>query len=71
MLEAAAAGLGIALLRLPTARTWIARGALAIVSDRHVPNPAAHHIVTRRSEVRPAVIEIARRLMAAAALLDP
>ncbi len=62
VLAAAAAGLGICLLRQPLAGSWIDSGRLATIGARAEPNPAAHHICLRRGEERGAVIELADRL---------
>jgi LysR family glycine cleavage system transcriptional activator len=66
VLLAAANGLGIALLRLPTAQAWLDRGDLVAIPGRPRKNPAAHHVVTRIGESRPEVTELAKRLSLAA-----
>ncbi|WP_129794061.1 LysR substrate-binding domain-containing protein [Sphingosinicella sp. CPCC 101087] len=66
VLAAAASGLGIALLRLPFAASWLADGRLVPVAARAEPNPAAHHVCLRVGESRSAVLELAERLSRAA-----
>lgn len=58
VLAAAAAGLGVALLREP-----LATGRLAHVARRAEPNPAAHFVCLRAGEQRAATIELAERLI--------
>jgi DNA-binding transcriptional LysR family regulator len=64
VLTAAAAGLGVALLRMPLAEAWVADGRLAWVAARSEPNPAAHFLCLRAGETRSAVLELAARLRA-------
>ncbi len=66
VLAAAAAGLGVALLREPLARTAVSGGGLMYVAVRAEPNPAAHFVCLRAGEQRAAVIELATRLRTAA-----
>ncbi len=47
MCEAAAQGLGIALVRLKLGRPWLDSGALVRLSDRNVPSPHAHYLCWR------------------------
>ncbi|MGL5839557.1 MAG: LysR substrate-binding domain-containing protein [Sphingorhabdus sp.] len=70
VLEAAAAGLGIALLRRPLADSWVERRALTLLSNDALANSAAHHIVMRRGEQRPEVLELGRRIKAASPIAD-
>lgn len=65
VLAAAAAGLGVALLREPLASTAISGGSLIHVAVRAEPNPAAHFVCLRAGEQRAAVIELATRLLSA------
>jgi len=67
VLTAAEAGLGVALLREPLASPWIETGRLAYLSDRAIPNPAAHFVCLRTDEPRAAVVEVANRLVELAA----
>jgi LysR family transcriptional regulator, glycine cleavage system transcriptional activator len=62
VLHAAAAGLGIAMLRLPTAQDWERSGKIVRLSQEAVANPAGHYLVTRSAEERPHVIAAAERL---------
>lgn len=64
VLAAAAAGLGVALLRAPLADAWVADGRIAPVATRAEPNPAAHFVCLRGGEQRTAVLELAARLFA-------
>lgn len=63
VLTAAEAGLGVALLREPLASPWIEAGRLAYLSDRAIPNPAAHFVCLRIGESRAAVVEVTNRLV--------
>ena len=62
VLAAAAAGLGIALLRRPYADREIVEGRLVPITDRALANPSAHFLCTRTGEQRAAVIELGERL---------
>lgn len=66
VLDAAAAGLGVALARLPLARAFMATTELAFLSDRFVENPLAHYVVLSPEEDRDHVLELADRLKNAA-----
>ncbi len=62
VLIAAASELGIALLRLPLAQSWLDTRRLVVVHRRRLANPAAHHVATAINEDRSSVIELARRI---------
>jgi LysR family transcriptional regulator, glycine cleavage system transcriptional activator len=47
MCEAAAQGLGIALVRLKLGHPWLERGTLERISERNVPSPHAHYLCWR------------------------
>ncbi|AMO23070.1 LysR substrate-binding domain-containing protein [Ramlibacter solisilvae] len=47
MCEAAAQGLGIALVRLKLGAPWLEKGTLERISQRHVPSPHAHYLCWR------------------------
>jgi DNA-binding transcriptional LysR family regulator len=47
MCDAAARGLGIALVRLKLGQPWLDSGALVRLSDRNVPSPHAHYLCWR------------------------
>jgi LysR family glycine cleavage system transcriptional activator len=47
MCDAAAQGLGIALVRLKLGQPWLDSGALERLSDRNVPSPHAHYLCWR------------------------
>jgi DNA-binding transcriptional LysR family regulator len=47
MCEAAALGLGVALVRLKLGRPWLDSGALQRLSERAVPSPHAHYLCWR------------------------
>ncbi|WP_066413667.1 LysR substrate-binding domain-containing protein [Bordetella ansorpii] len=47
MLDAAAAGLGVALMRLKLGQTWLASGQLVRLSTRSVPSPNAYFLCWR------------------------
>lgn len=47
MCDAAAQGLGIALVRLKLGAPWLQTGALVRLSPRHVPSPHAHYLCWR------------------------
>jgi LysR family glycine cleavage system transcriptional activator len=67
VLEAAAAGVAVALLRLPLASAWLDDGRLCRISTRSLANPSAHFIVHRRGDLRPQV----SRLLAQATAPSP
>jgi DNA-binding transcriptional LysR family regulator len=64
VLVAAAAGLGVALLREPLASAWLADGRLAYVGADALPNPASHFVCMRAGEPRQAVAMLFDRLAA-------
>lgn len=64
VLIAAAAGLGVALLREPLAAPWLADGRLVPIGQDLRPNPAAHHVCIRPDESRQAVARLFERLAA-------
>jgi DNA-binding transcriptional LysR family regulator len=70
VLEAAAAGVAVVLLRLPLAAEWLRSSRLRRVARPSIQNPAAHFAVVRRGEVRPAVQRLLTRLTSLAAA-DP
>jgi len=47
MCDAAAQGLGVALVRLKLGQPWLDSGALVRVSERKVPSPHAHYLCWR------------------------
>ena len=47
MCDAAAQGLGVALVRLKLGQPWLESGALVRLSDRNVPSPHAHYLCWR------------------------
>jgi LysR family transcriptional regulator, glycine cleavage system transcriptional activator len=47
MCDAAAQGLGIALVRLKLGHPWLDNGALERISQRNVPSPHAHYLCWR------------------------
>jgi len=47
MCDAAAQGLGIALVRLKLGQPWLENGALVRLSERNVPSPHAHYLCWR------------------------
>lgn len=47
MCDAAAQGLGIALVRLKLGQPWLEHGTLERISERSVPSPHAHHLCWR------------------------
>lgn len=65
LLAAAEAGLGIALLRSPLADTSLRAGRLVKLGELTIENTAAHWIITRIDEERPAVLQTAERLLSA------
>jgi LysR family transcriptional regulator, glycine cleavage system transcriptional activator len=62
VLEAAAAGVGVALIRLPYAADWLASGRLRRAARGSIPNASAHFAVTRRGDARPPVQTLLARL---------
>lgn len=66
VLDAAAAGLGVALARPPLAADQIARGRLTQVDTRTVRNPVSYWIDRPVGAIRPAAAELARRVTLAA-----
>lgn len=71
MLAAAQAGLGVALARLPFAKTAVRMAGLVPLSRREAASPLTYHVVTRPKEVRTGVISLAARLARAAAACGP
>jgi LysR family transcriptional regulator, glycine cleavage system transcriptional activator len=71
VLETAAAGVAVALLRLPLAGEWLRSGRLRRVARPSIANPAAHFAVVRRGEVRPPVQRLLTRLRDLSAAPDP
>jgi DNA-binding transcriptional LysR family regulator len=63
VLEAAAAGVAVALIRLPLASEWVRSGKVRRVSRRTVPNPLAHFVVHGRDDARPTVKRLLARLI--------
>ena len=47
MCDGAAAGMGVALLRLKLATPWLDNGTLVPLFDRRVPSPHAHYLCWR------------------------
>ena len=47
MCDAAAVGMGVALVRLKLAAPWLENGTLVPLFDRHVPSPHAHYLCWR------------------------
>ena len=70
VLAAAAHGLGVALARPPLAEGMIRSGTLVAVDPRTVVNPVSYWMDRPAGEPRPAAVELARRI-AAAAGVDP
>ncbi|MBB6426899.1 LysR substrate-binding domain-containing protein [Sphingopyxis sp. JAI128] len=62
VLQAAAAGLGLAMLRIPTARDRYGEEILLPISEDTIDNPLAHYMVSRESEVRGHVLEARTRI---------
>lgn len=62
VLQAAAAGLGAAILRIPTALDTFWGPSLVPIDDRPIANPAAHYLVSRTSENREHVLEAKQRI---------
>ena len=62
VLAAAEGGLGLALVRLPLAKSWLASGRLVAASSRRVENPLGHYVAHRRDEHRPGVLRLADAL---------
>lgn len=63
VLAAAEAGLGVCLIRLPFAEEWLTSGKLVLLSERRSRNPASHFLGVRHGESRPAVLDLAKRMM--------
>lgn len=63
VLAAAEAGLGVCLVRLPFAEEWLTSGKLVLLSDRRSRNPDSHFVGMRHGESRPAVVELAKRML--------
>jgi LysR family transcriptional regulator, glycine cleavage system transcriptional activator len=57
VLAAAAASLGLALIRKPLADDWL-NGRLVAVSDRAAVNPMAHYVAWRRDDTRKVVAKL-------------
>lgn len=70
VLEAAAAGLGVALARPPLAAAQIAEGRLVQVDTRTVRNPVSYWMDRPVGPMRPAAIELARRVVASAQVAE-
>ena len=64
VLAAAAAGLGIALLRSELGRPWLVDGRLRQLSTREIPDLAAPYVVIREGEHRDAPLRFVERLLA-------
>lgn len=62
VLETAAAGVAIALIRLPLASEWVRSGRLSPIGRRSIPNPSAHFAVHRRDTVRAPLQRLIDRL---------
>jgi LysR family glycine cleavage system transcriptional activator len=62
VLETAAAGAAIALIRLPLAGEWVRSGRLSPIGRRSIPNPSAHFAVHRRDNVRAPLQRLIDRL---------
>lgn len=71
VLEAAAAGVAIALVRRPLADAWLDTGRLCRISPRSLDNPSAHFVVHRRGDLRPQVQQLVSRLLAQASAPPP
>lgn len=71
VLEAAAAGVAVALIRLPLASEWMRSGRLRQVARHSIANPSAHFAVVRRGDVRAAVQRLLTRLTTLSASVDP
>jgi LysR family transcriptional regulator, glycine cleavage system transcriptional activator len=70
VLHAAAAGLGIAMLRLPTAQDCTRSGRIVRLFQEAVANPAGHYLVTRLAEERSHVVAAAERIRLIMKALD-
>jgi DNA-binding transcriptional LysR family regulator len=70
VLDAATCGLGIALARPPLVREILAAKKLVPVDRRTAPNTVAYWLDRPEGKLRPAALELARRIMRAAALDD-
>lgn len=66
VLSMAAAGLGIALLRMPISEKWIKRGEIVQLGRKSIINPLSHYLVWRKDENKPEIMELISRLKAAA-----
>lgn len=64
VLIAAAAGLGLALLRSPLAANWVSDGRLVRVADGEIDNPSRHFVCIRAGETRQSVLILHDRLRA-------
>lgn len=62
VLLAAAEGLGLAMLRLPTATDWAQKHGLVRLPVTALTNKAAYHLVMRENETRPEVLMAGNRL---------
>lgn len=62
VLAAAEGSLGLALLRLPLAESWLEAGRLVTVSERARPNPLGHHVAYRLEERREGVLTFVEAL---------
>jgi LysR family transcriptional regulator, glycine cleavage system transcriptional activator len=62
VLLAAAEGLGLAMLRLPTAAHWAKKHGLVRLPVTPMVNKSAYHLVMRANEARPEVLLAGRRL---------
>lgn len=71
VLCAAAAGLGIALLRQPLASDWLAAGRLVAITSEEMRNPAGHFVCVRAGETRQAVLALRDRILALAVAEAP
>lgn len=65
---AAAAGLGIALLRSPMSDAELSQGRLVRLSKNQVPSRLSHYLVLRAGEQRQDILRVASRLQAEVAL---
>ena len=68
VLDAAAAGLGVALARPPLARAQIEIGRLAMVDHRTARNPVSYWLDRPAGSMRPAALALARRIATEAEL---
>lgn len=62
VLQAAAAGLGLAMLRMPTASDRYGADVLVPISEITIENPLAHYMVSREGEARSHVLEARARI---------